>query len=575
MSLPLQVANWLFNVLQPQYLHKQVAYSHIYQFLAVHLKRNLRFRIRTQVYTSSESGNSELLINLFGSITTGVGDVPVEIWVPLNYPYVDGVPLVYIVPDHANQLYLRPGNHVDTQGRFYHPYLASWYYECTGESTLNKFNLLELINVIQSVVTLDIPIQQVPPETPQSVPNIASQSLPPKPAKVPLSQLVNPRDPQPAVIPQYDPQPSQALPFPQNNPQASSSKALGIPRDPPPFSGPPLPVKSGFASDAPPAIPLKYQNPLPLPNEQQSTQMYPISPPHAASPAMVQNYTGPRQNGNYLQDQNGSYLQDQNGSYLQDQNGSYIPNQEQNPQISNYSPSSTTHTTPVPIQHVQNTPPIRTKNVQNTPINNTKNTKPKTTIDLMDDNLPIPTVPQVLHRELLEQLSNKINAYLQQDNCNQVVAQVNENSTKFSTLYNQLNHHYQQAQANSRHLEDHMNYLSQQLQQITKLDHDLAILDQLNNSQPDKVYTSSTTHVLLDDLIIPDLPLVKQLYDIVLEMKAIKDTISLIGGGFDSQSEIINDSNMDMCVKTVRNLGRELFWLELTKNEVAKVMSLH
>lgn len=524
MPLSQQVANWLFNVLQPQYVHKQVAYNHLYQFLLVHLKRNLRFRIRTQVYTSSDVGNSELLINLFGSIVTPLAEVPVEIWVPLNYPYGEGVPMVYIIPDHARELYLRPGNHVDTQGRFYHPYLASWFYECNSEATLGKYNLLELIKVIEAIVILDTPIQKRVPQ-PQSGPEI-----PPKPAKVPITNGMHYT---PVISPQVLGQPN----------TIDESYQVDNPHSTHTISGPPIPSKPLNSS-----IPLKYQKPLPLP----------VPPNEAQSePQIQQNYTG---NGYQGYNQEQRIYHQTTGEYSQ----------------------TPTHTSP------QRTPPIyKSQRVKSPPKTSLKSPvkahakspenssiKSQTSpIDLMDENVPS-TIPQTLHRELLEQLSTKINEYLQKDD-NNLIQEVNENSVKFGALYNQLNHHYSQAIANSRHLDDHMNYLSQQLLQITKLNQDLVALDQLNNSQLDKVYTSATTSIALDDLIIPDLPLVKQLYDVVLEIKAIKDTISLIGGGFDTQSELINDSNMDMCVKTVRNLGRELFWLELTKNEIANLMTLH
>lgn len=99
--IPQLVSNWLFNVIQPLYDNKQIVYTHVYQFLQVHLKKNLNFKVRTRVYTSSGSGQSNLLINLFGTIAINNEiSVPVEIWVPTSYPFVDqagnGTPLVYI-----------------------------------------------------------------------------------------------------------------------------------------------------------------------------------------------------------------------------------------------------------------------------------------------------------------------------------------------------------------------------------------------------------------------------------------------------------------------------------------------
>jgi hypothetical protein len=47
---------------------------------------------------------------------------PVSIWLPYAYPRE--APLVYVTPTYGMKV--RPGQHVDVEGRVYHPYLARW-----------------------------------------------------------------------------------------------------------------------------------------------------------------------------------------------------------------------------------------------------------------------------------------------------------------------------------------------------------------------------------------------------------------------------------------------------------------
>ena len=175
------------------------------------------------------------------------------------------------------------------------------------------------------------------------------------------------------------------------------------------------------------------------------------------------------------------------------------------------------------------------------------------------------------YQEALEVLSRKINENLletSKDNVNNILPEVNTNTKKIDTLYQQLSHHNQQACANKENLDNHISYLSNQLSSLTSLNNELIQLDGIN-SQKNTVSTNNKSNFELDNLVVPDLALVNQLYDIVSEIKATKDTICLIGGNFQSESEIINDSRMDACVKAVRGIGRELFWLEVMNREIA------
>ncbi|ODV81365.1 UEV-domain-containing protein [Suhomyces tanzawaensis NRRL Y-17324] len=526
MSLPSQVTNWLYNVLQPQYINKQVAYTHLYQFLEVHLKKNLRFRIRTQVFTSGD-GHSNLLINLFGTISAKDASVPVEIWVPLSYPFAGGTPLVFVVPKHEEGLYLRPGNHVDTQGRIYHPYLAAWHNECTPENPeATRFNLLELINVVYEIVTKENPIQLAPnpPGVPAQMSPVATgPKLPPKPSILQLgTQSTASGDP--------------------NAPQ----KPLKVP-----IAGTSSPVstKSPSPAQAPNPVPLKYQAPLPLPDERAQPALGRPQPPLAQPSHEIHHQRVPS-----------------------GQNYPIEANHQQRPYPkAPYQPPPQAYQSPIsPPQLNQTKSPVR---------NQPARTKPAApSLDLMDSNEAAVNGGSRANSDGHNEQALISNAlqFLNEASSGSAFAiapEAKHEEAKINALHSQLTHHHQQAEANSKNLDEHIRYLGHQLKNVTKLNQELSALDEVNALQADRVLTKDTT-LDLDDLIIADLTLVKQLYEVVLEIKAIKDTISLVNGSFHSQPELINDSRIDICVKTVRNLGRELFWLELTKNEIASIMDL-
>ncbi|RPA76017.1 UBC-like protein, partial [Ascobolus immersus RN42] len=80
---------------------------------------------RTAVYTHT-TGHSELLLQLSGTLPTPFRgqtyNFPITLWIPRTYPREP--PHVYVTP--PKEMVVAPGNHVDTGGRCYHPYLAGW-----------------------------------------------------------------------------------------------------------------------------------------------------------------------------------------------------------------------------------------------------------------------------------------------------------------------------------------------------------------------------------------------------------------------------------------------------------------
>lgn len=158
--------------------------------------------------------------------------------------------------------------------------------------------------------------------------------------------------------------------------------------------------------------------------------------------------------------------------------------------------------------------------------------------------------------------------------------EIDANHAKTEALSQQLGHHLQQAKENEKILDGHVDYLRQQLSLLQASNQRLQKLEIANSEDKSIIYTAIDNNgtpqapVDIKDYVVPDLVLVGQLYDVVADIKATKDCINLIGGKFPQAPELINDANIDQLVKVLRNLGRELFWLELMKTEVGRELGL-
>lgn len=509
-----KIVNWLYSVLQPQYLHKELVFNDIYRFLAVYLAQG--FKIRTAVFTSA-LGASNLLVNLYGTLNCQNIEVPLTIWVPLNYPFADesvaltepnGMPIVFVVPNQ--ELSIRPGNNVDLQGRFYHPYLSLWHVDNVPGPDNQKYNLLNLMSCL--IATFN----RVPPLG--RPPIVTGPELPPKPA---------------ALSPHV------------------TGQLAHLPRRE--TNGPGLPQKQVSADDS---IPLKYRSPLPIPSEKASGI----------------------ENGSYsnirIEDGVPGFTATNQSSYQTDY---------WTPPPKSISSHSRTMSPPYPRAM---SPPRSFVNYSNAspagyPLEQHKSPTPvgDAEIENLMDKVTLDTGKSTIPRDALEQISHHINLFLTlegPDNVNSVVAKINENSQRILALYSQLEHHNKQAAANKENLDKHITYLSGQVEAIKTLNTELGELDKLNSASTDEIYTdlASGRKMKIEDIITPDLKLVHQLYDVTADIKACKDAIKLVGGGFKSEEEMINNENLDSCVKAARGLGRELFWLKVTKQNIARTMGL-
>ncbi|KAK9490266.1 UEV domain-containing protein [Lipomyces doorenjongii] len=162
MARPLtqQTLEWLHRVLLQEYRDVNRTYSDV----ASVLQSYPSLAPRTNVYTY-ENGQSELLLNLHGTVPTtfrsAVYNIPVSIWISHEYPYV--APFAFVTPTAA--MSLRPGNHVDTNGRVYHPYISYW------NGTDPQTNILGLCAVLCDIFGKEPPVYGKPQQQQLTLPS--------------------------------------------------------------------------------------------------------------------------------------------------------------------------------------------------------------------------------------------------------------------------------------------------------------------------------------------------------------------------------------------------------------------
>lgn len=547
--IPKQLIGWLYDVLQPQYSNKQLCYTHIVQLLQTYFSKG--FRIRTRVHTSDTTGLPNLLINIYGKVR----NTNIEMWIPLNYPFnnqhhdqaLNGVPFVYVIPDNANGVYIKPGNFIDSQGKFFHPYLTDWFNFCRPE-TVKQFNLINLMRILDETFKMESPIFLSSPNAP--IP-------PPKPVKSPELGWDNTGS---SLSPQMTGPP---LPLKPLQPRASGQAPVQAPVQSP-------------AGTGPLSVPPRYQAPLPLPQASrhpaqpvQPVQQTPYPPSASSPPAYLVNDSNVHRN---LQPgrNDGQPISGQPG------NSRYNPGQ---PSQSSRSQSSANVASPQgPRSPSTRSPPTRSP--QGTTPLNSPSTKSNSMLgrldDLMDrDDRQEPRVNRT-NEQVLQRLSNALNATLDTipAHSEEFINKINLNSQKIDKLYQQLTYHNNLATANKNNLVNHRNYLTDQVAKITTLNTTLQATLDLNAHDAENLYITPDRKIKLDELVVPDSVLTNQLYSVVAEIKANKDCIALIGGSFEGESELINDDSFESCVKSVRAIGRESFWLELTKHDIAKKMAI-
>ncbi|KAH7030708.1 UEV domain-containing protein [Microdochium trichocladiopsis] len=165
MAVQQHVLNWLYSVLTSEYHDVNRTYNDVATCLAQYPS----LAPRTDAHTF-DNGVSALLLHLSGTIPVVFRGTtyrfPVAIWVPHAYPREP--PLVYVTPNEA--MMVRPGQHVDPQGRVYHPYLTAW------PGFWDKSSVADLLAILRDVFAKEPPVVARPQGPSQTQPGIQAQA---------------------------------------------------------------------------------------------------------------------------------------------------------------------------------------------------------------------------------------------------------------------------------------------------------------------------------------------------------------------------------------------------------------
>lgn len=156
-------------------------------------------------------GTQQKLFKLAGTIPiqyrSATYNIPVSLWLPLNFP--KNCPICYVTPVPSMRIKAKH-MHVDGQGLIYHPYLHSWQQQ--------QSNLVELVGLLCSVFGKDPPLFAAKQK---AQPNASGLNVNARPASQPrpqpvqhaqqVRQPVRPVQPMQPRPPQSQP-PAQALP---------------------------------------------------------------------------------------------------------------------------------------------------------------------------------------------------------------------------------------------------------------------------------------------------------------------------------------------------------------------------
>ncbi|GAP85764.1 putative ESCRT-I component [Rosellinia necatrix] len=553
MVVPQHVLNWLYSILTSEYHDVNRTYNDVAQALSHYPSLSPR----TDVHTF-DNGVSALLLHLSGTIPVVFRGTtyrfPLSIWVPHAYPREP--PLGYVTPTES--MTVRPGQHIDPQGRIYHPYLVRW------PDFWDKSTILDFLAILGDVFAKEPPVvtrqpprpaqqQSSPSPTPPPVPPLPPDMARPAPQSTRSSQS-DPRPPPPP--PKGDSHPQTAIP-------ATNVRTEG-PRSPPPpqhdvsqqsvqyntaqpetQATPPTNRFSRYDT-APPLPPQESQlHPRPPANPQ--TQPQPQPPPHAY--AQPQQPPGPQYQG---QQQRRGYSQEIPSTSSQQgydrRRESYVPGTSGSPSYRGGLPPGWQR------QPASQQPPPQ-------PV-----AKPPPPPDLMDEpltlslpspsNIPAPPIPPNPEKDaLLRQLASILSDMRQR------TRQKNETSlaglaAQHTAMLNALQ--------NIQHDSVTLIPLSALLASNTA-----ALQSALQEA--DVVITNSKTQKppAIDDLLVAPTVVSNQLYDVVAEERALGDAIFVIGRAVER-----GRISPVVFAKTTRSLAREWYLKKALARKIGRGMGL-
>ncbi|KAI1357386.1 UEV domain-containing protein [Xylaria arbuscula] len=539
------VLNWLYSVLTSEYHDVNRTYNDVAQALDQYPSLSPR----TDVHTF-DHGASALLLHLSGTIPVIFRGTtyrfPISLWVPHTYPREP--PLGYVTPTET--MMVRPGQHVDPQGRIYHPYLVRW------AEFWDKSSILDFLAILRDIFAKEPPVvarQQLRPAQQQPTPSPTPPPVPPLPPNMtrPSPQLT--QSPHTTSSPRPPPPPPKGDDLPQVV-SPTTARADGPPLPPLPQKG--VQQSSQYTANQPgrQAAPAanrlsRYDTAPPLPPQgPQPHAQTPVNQPVQAPP---QAYSQMPPNFQYQsQHQRPGYAQEAPASGSQQtidhRRQSYVPGPAEPPSYGGGPPN---WHQPVPQQPAPQ--PIA---------------KPPPPPDLMDEpltlslpspsNLPAPPIPPNPEKDaLLRQLASTLHTMRQR------ARQQNESSLAgLSAQRGAMLTALQNIQNDSAALTPLSNLLAS----------NTAVL-QSSLKEADAVIHNSQTHKppAIDDLLVAPTVVGNQLYDVVAEERALGDAIFVLGRAVER-----GRISPAVFAKTTRGLAREWYLKKALARKIGRGMGL-
>ncbi|KAF2969286.1 hypothetical protein GQX73_g4261 [Xylaria multiplex] len=540
------VLNWLYSILTSEYHDVNRTYNDVAQALSQYPSLSPR----TDVHTF-DNGISALLLHLSGTIPVVFRGTtyrfPISIWIPHAYPREP--PLGYVTP--TDTMMVRPGQHVDPQGRIYHPYLVRW------TEFWDKSSLIDFLAILRDIFAKEPPVvsrQQLrPAQQQQSTPSPTPPPVPPLPPS-----MARP-SPQPTQSPHTSdsrppPPPPKGNDLPQVIP-TPTVRADGPPLPPLPQQGMRRQPSQHTANQperqvAPPtnrlsrydmAPPLPPQGPQPHSQPPANPQVQPSSHTYAQGPSNAQ-YHIPQQQPGYSQE-----FQPATSQQLHDhRRQSYASGIAEPPSYTGGPPPNWQQPAPQqpPSQPVVKPPPP----------------------DLMDEplalslpspsNLPAPPIPPNPEKDaLLRQLASTLYA-MRQRSQQQKSASLDGLRVQRTAMLTALQNIQNDAAT---------------LTPLSKLLASNMAIVQSSLGEADAVINNSKTHrpPAIDDLLVAPTVVGNQLYDVVAEERALGDAIFVLGRAVER-----GRISPAVFAKTTRGLAREWYLKKALARKIGRGMGL-
>jgi len=536
-----QVLNWLYSVLTSEYKDVNRTYNDVAQTLSHYSSLSPR----TDVYTY-EHGKSALLLHLSGTLPVVFRGTtyrfPIALWVPHAYPQEP--PLIYVTPTEG--MIVRPGQHVDPQGKVYHPYLVGW------AEFWDKSNILDFLAILRDVFAKEPPVvsrqQQSAPPRPQ--PTQAPPPVPPPPPG-----LARPTSRSAIASPNGQAGPPPPPPKPTSNAQQYSAAGPSRRDSGPPL--PPLPSQAGYenprSSQQGPSL-----NDYSARNPQRSSSLrYETAPPLPPQPQRQQSLRQP------VDGPVSPFSPPRPQSYQQ-QYQSPIPNPQYNSQQAR-SPPSFNPQQQHPQQYHGQQPQWQQYSQQPLPQPQAKLPPPQDLLDAplvlsvpseASTNLPAPPIPPNPEKDmLLHNLGRSLHAQRQHTR-NQTISSLPGLEAQHKAMLTSLN----SMQAEIQALESLNSLLSANTNILHTALHDAdAVIDQSQHRTAPNV----------DELLVAPTVVGNQLYELVSEERSLGDALFVLGRAVER-----GRISPAVFAKMTRSMAREWYLKKALVKKIGKGMGL-